>query len=173
MRSVKQVSNQTGFTLIELMVVVSIMTILALMAMPSFGDFINRTKQSAVVSQLGVDLNRARSEAIKRNSRMLVCLRNNDTTCATAGTDWNNGWLVCADADADNACDAGTADLPNPLVVHQAVDAGLSVVGTDTVLRFNPNGTSSAVATLTVGASWAGAIPKIINIAVTGNVSRL
>jgi type IV fimbrial biogenesis protein FimT len=67
--------QQTGLTMVELMIVVTITAILAGLAAPAFIELINNTRMTSTMSQLTSDLNRARSEAIKRNRRMLVCVR--------------------------------------------------------------------------------------------------
>lgn len=174
MKQLNIIKVQSGVTMVELMIVLVIGAILASIAVPSFSEFISRTRQGSVVSQLINDLNKARSESIKRNTRVLLCLRNSDTTCDTSGaTSWSNGWLVCADADSNNACDAGTAANPNPIIVHSPLHSTLTLTGPNTVIRFNPSGISgNGAATLTVGGSWEGAVSSVINVAATGNISK-
>ena len=165
--------TQTGVTLMELMVVVSIAAILAAIAVPSFSDLINNTTQSSTMTQLVSDLNRARSEAIKRNQRVLVCARATNAAC---GTDWHNGWLVCYDPDGSGVCDTPPVDgsNPNPIVIHQAISAKLTLAGTSSLVRFNPNGTQGAggAATLTLRGTWTGATAKVVSIAATGYISK-
>lgn len=166
--------TQLGVTLVELMIVIVIGSILATLAIPSFNEFVNRTRQSSVVSQLFSDLNRARSESIKRNARVLVCHRASNTACDTSGaTSWVDGWLVCADADSDGVCDAGDATNPNPIVIHGALHSTLTLTGPGAAVRFNPSGISgSGAASLTIKGTWSGATSSVINIAGTGNISR-
>jgi len=166
-----RIRQQTGVTMIELLIVLVIAGILAGLAAPSFSRFINDTRQTSAMTQLTGDLNRARSEAIKRNQRMLVCARDDNTSC---GTDWNNGWLVCYDADNDDDCDVGDSTNPNPIGIHQALNANLTLTGSADFIRFNPNGTQGAggAATLTLAGNWDGAQDKIASIAATGNISR-
>lgn len=168
--------RQTGLTMIELMIVVTIAAILAGIAIPSFSDLINRTRLTSTMSQLTSDLNRARSEAIKRNSRVLVCVRGGTDAAPVcgAGTDWRNGWVVCSDKDTvlndgipDGVCDAATATNPNPIAVHQAINARLSLTGSAVSLRYNPNGTG-VPGTLKLDS---GTESRTANIAVTGNIS--
>ena len=161
-----------GFTVIEVLIVLIIAAVLAAMTAPSFSNFINNTRMNSTLTQLTGDLNRARSEAIKRNSWVMVCVRNG-TVCGT-GTDWQNGWLVCYDKDPDNVCD--TDDLvnnPNPIVIRQAVNVNLTLTGSAPSVRFNPSGTqgTGGAATLTLSGTWAGAQTKVANIAATGNIS--
>jgi type IV fimbrial biogenesis protein FimT len=165
--------RQTGLTMIELMVVITIVALLAGMAAPSLVDLINSTRLSSTMSQLTNDLNRARSEAVKRNRRVLVCVRSTDTTCG-AVTNWQNGWLVCYDEDQDGTCDATSATNPNPIAVHQAINARLTLTGSAATIRFNPTGTQGAggAATLTLAGTWTGAVSSVATIAATGNISR-
>ena len=162
--------TQTGITLVELLIVIAIAAILASLAGPSFTDFINRTRQNSVVSQLVSDLNRARSEAIKRNTPVLLCERDTDTACANT-KNWQSGWLVCVDADVDKQCDPGTVINPNPLVVHAALPTTLTLVGDVSKVKFRPNG-SSGFGAVTLTAGGTGLADKIVRISVTGNISR-
>lgn len=158
--------QQAGVTMIELMIVIAIAAILASIAAPSFSDFINSTRLTSTMSQLTSDLNRARSEAIKRNSWILVCARSTNTAC---GTNWGNGWLVCQDSSNDGTdnCDSGTAANPNPITVHQAINTGFTLTGSAASMRFNPNGTGTA-GTLNL---VSGTKSRTANIVATGNIS--
>lgn len=174
--STKQI--QAGFTMMELMVVVAIAGILASLAAPTFTGFINSTKQSSITSQIYGDLNRARSEAIKRNSRVLFCKRDSNGTGCVNGTQYHtSGWLVCYDTNNDDACDTGSTTTPNPIVLH-AAPSNMTLVltradGTTTPIRFNPNGTQgTAAATLTITGNWSGSTAQAVNIAATGNIYK-
>jgi len=163
-----------GFTLVELLITIGIAGVLAVLAVPSFSSFINSTRQSSVSMQLVSDLNHARSEAIKRNNRVLVCVRNSAGTDCATGTNWQAGWLVCIDADSDNTCDATSTANPNPLDVRPTLNSNLTLTGSAAVIRFNPDGSqgSGTAGTLTLGGTWTGVVARTITIAVTGNISR-
>jgi len=160
-----------GFTIVELMIVIAISAILASLAGPSFSSFINNTSQTSAFSQLQGDLNRARSEAIKRNARVLVCNSTTGTSCSTA-TDWSSGWVVCFDADANNDCDVTTTSNPNPQVVRGALKDTLTLNVTATPIRFNPVGTASGSFTFTLAGNWDGAQDKTLTVSPTGNIAR-
>lgn len=172
MNTSKLSQEQAGVTLIEMLVALAIAAILASMAVPSFSRFINDTRQSSTVTQLMSDLNRARSEAVKRGQRVLVCARASDTACAM-NLNWQNGWLVCYDENKDDQCDLGSVNNPNPIVVRRAIHTNLTLTSSAAVIRFKPNGTqgSGGEAKLTLTGNWDGAQPRYVIIKPTGYVS--
>jgi type IV fimbrial biogenesis protein FimT len=99
--------RESGFTLVELMVGIVIMSILLGLAMPSFRNFVLTSRISAQVNDFTGAINLARSEAVKRNAGMTVCRSADGSTCSTSGVDWAVGWLVFADANFNGQVDAG------------------------------------------------------------------
>ncbi len=170
-------NKQSGLTMVELMIVVFIAGILAAVAAPSFSDLINSTRQTSTMSLITGDLNRARGEAIKRNRRVLMCVRATDTTCGT-GTNWANGWLICHDDGELGACDtAGTSTDPqNPTViaVRPPVSSSSTITASGPVVQFNPNGTQGTGTTfqIAIGGTWAGATTSTVYIASPGNITK-
>jgi Tfp pilus assembly protein FimT len=135
---------------------------------------VNNTRLSTTMTQLSSDLNRARIEAIKSNSWILVCVRNNAGTDCGTGVNWQNGWLVCHISNsAAILCDPSTANDPNPISLHQAINTKQTLTGTASVIRFNPNGTqgTGAVASLTLCCKSHTNTASVASIAGTGNIS--
>lgn len=97
----------SGFTLIELIVTLTIAAILLALAAPSMTSFIRRDRLVTQANELVADLSLARSEAIKRGFRVTIC----KTTDASAspplcitGNDaapWTNGRVIFVDTDGD------------------------------------------------------------------------
>jgi len=140
--------REAGFTIVEILVVVVILAILATIGIPSLSGFANEMRLGSAMGELSNDIYFARSEAIKRNTSVMICARSTAASmvCSTAGstTAWMNGWLVCFDADADNACDAGGATDPNPMRVHAALASPLSLSGPASAVAFRPTGSATA-----------------------------
>ena len=97
--------RESGFSVVELMIAVSVGAILLTQAGPSFSSVVHKNRISAATTQLYVSLNAARSEALKRRSAVRVCPSANSTSCRDDG-DWSDGWLIFEDANANNAPDA-------------------------------------------------------------------
>ena len=83
-----------GFSLIELMVTITILAILIAIAGPSFTSSIRESRIATLSSELQGALQLARSEAVKRRVNVVICRRNDAGTACENGVDWGNGWLV-------------------------------------------------------------------------------
>ena len=90
-----------GFTLLELIVAISIAGILMAMAIPSFSDMMRNNRLTTYTNELVTSLNIARSEAIKRGVTVHVA-----KISATTASNWSeSGWNVFVDTDNDHNFD--------------------------------------------------------------------
>ena len=168
--------TQRGFTMLELMVTISLAAIMAAIAAPGMMDLIRSNRLGTAARQLDADLVLARREAIKRNTRVLVCpVGSVAGKCGSGTTAWAQGWLVCHDADLDGDCDNAATGDPNPIRRHGAIEATLTLTGPAGVARFNPNGTQGAAGaaslTFTTRGNWTGAKSYVETVSATGNVA--
>ena len=165
------VTGACGFTTMEVLVALTIVAILAALAVPSLSGFVNEQRLGSTMGQLVNDLHFARTEAIKRNSRVLLCARQAGSTACAAVPDWSNGWLVCYDANSDDQCDASGAADPNPMKVANRLPDTLQLASVAAFVRFNPIGTSSGTTTLNLAGTWTGSTSRTGTVATTGAVS--
>lgn len=159
-----------GFTVMEVLVSLSVVAILAAIAAPSFQGFINEQRLGSTMSELANDLNLARGEAIKRNARVLLCARNGAGTGCASAPDWQSGWVVCYDANADDQCDATSSQDPNP-IKRTTLNAQLRLTSAAAVIRFNPIGSSNGVTMLTLTGTWADSTTRMGTVAASGAIS--
>lgn len=97
-----------GFTMVELLVVVAVVSILALLAAPSFNDFIRLQRLKGVTSQLMTDLQFARTEAATRNQPVRV--RFNESDVVSCYTIYTGPAGVCRCTNAP-VCAAGGTEV--------------------------------------------------------------
>lgn len=98
-----------GFTLIELLIVIAIAAIVASLAVPSFRTMLVKRSVQSTATSFVEDMRFARTEALRRSSRVTMCsLADSSTgTCANTDGKWTNGWVVFADSNGDSTVDTG------------------------------------------------------------------
>lgn len=110
--------KNSGFTLIEMIVTVTIVAIFASFAVPSFSELIKNNRIPTTANEFISSLVLARSEALKRSRDVSLCASNNQTTC-NGGTDYSDGWIVYADCDGNDALTAGPVDCNDDSVLDE------------------------------------------------------
>lgn len=108
---------QTGVTLVELLVVITITGVLASVAIPSYRNMVVTNRISSIASELHGNMLLARAEALKRGGNVTICKSSNpddpipvcDPAPSVAGSNvgWGSGWLIFADPNANCVIDAG------------------------------------------------------------------
>ncbi|MFK7855666.1 MAG: GspH/FimT family pseudopilin [Granulosicoccus sp.] len=93
-----------GFSLIEILIALSIVVILAGFAVSGFSSWLARVKVEEVVDNLQQSLFHARSETIKHGGRIYLCGSVDRSTC---GSTFDRGWLVFHDVDSSQQLDNG------------------------------------------------------------------
>jgi type IV fimbrial biogenesis protein FimT len=85
-------SRTEGFTLVEIMIAISIMAILLAIAVPSFREAGLGSELRSLSTELIASAHLARSEAMKRGAPVTLCVSPGGDAC-TAGA-WRDGWIV-------------------------------------------------------------------------------
>ena len=165
----------SGFTLIELMVTIAIIGLVALFGIPAFGDFVLNNRLRGQTSDFIGQLTHARSEAMRTATRVTVCP---GTSSGCSGTEWEDGWVVFNDANANAAVDSGETVIG----IGAALDGGntLRSAAFTTYISFRHDGSSTNVAGSGLAGSFAlcdsrgfGDKAQAIAVSASGRVKAL
>lgn len=107
----------SGFSFVELMVVVALLGIVLMIALPNLTEYQSNQRTYSMATLMKASLAQARSTAVSRHVRVTVCPSVNGSACTTG---WGNGWIVFTDGGTQGVVD-GTD------VVLRAVNAATGV----------------------------------------------
>jgi type IV fimbrial biogenesis protein FimT len=109
--------KSSGFTLPEMLITLGMVAIVLSLAVPSISNMIKDNQLVAHLNNVVTDIHFARSEAVKRDVRVIMC-RSNSTgapvpTCGGTSYDWSTGYIIFADNGqyANNVYNSGTDTL--------------------------------------------------------------
>ncbi len=130
----EQLMKHKGFTLIELMMTIAIGAIILTLGIPSFMETIRSNRLTTRTNELLTSLNLARSEAIKRSTRITACKSSNGNSCVTTNAiDWSSGWLVFVDQNNNGEYDSASELL---LKTQTNQVSNISMVGNGSVANY-------------------------------------
>lgn len=123
-----------GFTLIELLVTVSVLAILLGIAVPGFQGTIASNQLTGRTNEMVSALNLARSEAIRRGTRVTLCKSSTGTSCTTTGN-WEQGWITFVDTTRSGSS-ASVDSGETVLLVQQALSGTTSIKGSTSLADY-------------------------------------
>ena len=115
-------TNQSGFTLYELMVTVAIVGVIMAFGVPNMRQFNQNAKMTSTANDLHAAFHLARSESSREKTNITVCPSDDGATCG-ADVTWDQGYIVFVDLDGDIAVDGDDTILR----AQPAIAAGITL----------------------------------------------
>ena len=141
------VSGVLGLTLVELLLALTVAAILMALGAPALGDFIKNNRLTQSSFDVLKTINLARSEAVKRRVRVILCRSADSTavapTCGGTANTWTTGWLVFASGDGNTTYEVATDTLLGIGVVSNDNVTVMTNATSNNNLEFNPDGTTN------------------------------
>jgi type IV fimbrial biogenesis protein FimT len=138
-----------GFTLIELVTTITVMAILAGLALPSFSAFVANQRIRNVSFDLMAAMTLARSQAVTRNTSVSL---------QKVGTDWDGGWRV-----SDGTLTFHNQEAYKNLSITDSQDLGAITYGKD-----GRTVTTSTKFTIAPSSEVSGVSSRCVSIGLSG-----
>lgn len=133
-------SLPAGFTLVELMVTITVLAILLAVAVPAFSDFMEKARLRGAADALSSQFALARSQAIRTDRNVTLVIKGEDDTwCSGARQFAAAGTLGLVAAGGAAGCDCAAAPAQCVVAGEQLVVASGEHAG---VLMLDSDGTS-------------------------------
>lgn len=130
----------TGVTLVELMVTVAVLAILLAVALPAFGDFMEKARLRGAADALSSQFALARAQAMRTDRNVTLAIEGEDETWCSGARQFDaGGTMGLAAAGGEAACDCATTPAQCMVAGEQLVVASSAHEG---VLLLDADGTS-------------------------------
>lgn len=170
-----------GFTLIELMVAIALVAILITLAAPSFKSIIQSNAISNAVNTFMADMRYARSEAIRRGGRVVMCRSDAPEAASPAcgsgsgpgGNGWVSGWIIFYDQDGNGTRTAASTD---PVLRVQSPMTSVDSIAEASSTKFLFSGTGrlqNLTSTTTLqfgGGNFPNTTQRVVCVSLSGRV---
>lgn len=143
----------SGFTLIEMMIVIAVAAVIAAIAIPSFMSMLPGMRLNGAARQVMTDLMAARMDAVKQNNKFRIFFNSPGT----------NQYQVLDDNNNNGVADAGEA-ITTKNIQDNYSDVTFSSTN-DPI--FSPKGTATSLPTITLQ-NPSGS--KIVSVSIAGRV---
>ena len=131
--------RQTAFSLTELLLTLTISSILLGSSIPFFTGILMNNRAVTISNDLLTALQIARSEAVKRNQDFTLCKSSDSLSC---GGSWSDGWIIFSDIDHDRRLDLLDGDtlLYAKRFTDMGFDISWNAFRSDNYIQYNAHG---------------------------------
>jgi type IV fimbrial biogenesis protein FimT len=124
-----------GFSLLELLVTLSVAGILLGLAAPSFKSILLDSQRTAAVNSFVHSIYLARITAATQGRTVSICRSMDGDTCSNGTANWQHGWIVFVNNDRD---EPPMRDANEPILSVQAAWRGGTVTSNRRSYSFRP-----------------------------------
>lgn len=124
---------QIGFTLVETMITIFLVSILISIGLPSFNSMLRNVATVTQANNFIAAVNYARSEAIRRNNTVIMSA----LTSNLPQNHWELGWRIWIDSNGNNHFDDSELLMTD---VNQGFEGSIEIISNISTIRFNSNG---------------------------------
>jgi len=161
---------QSGFSLVELIISLTVGAILIGIAIPAFSTMLDENRISTQILNFVGHLNSARQAAITSGQEVTLCKSSDGTSCDSS-LQWEDGWLVFIDRSGDHLRSADEKLLR----VQQRLDDDISIrfsagLGHNNYVIYKPTGLSGNNGTFTFCVGQSDIPPKAVVLLGTGRI---
>lgn len=162
--------TQEGFNLIELMIAVSIISILLSIGVPSYIESQKRNNADSNILKMKSAMNMAKQQAIYQAREIIICPPNNAVN--GCGTNWSQGAIIFAAADAtiSGTTISGISDSEIISRIYGVKNTVGSFTSNKGVYKFGQNGFSTTPGAITY-CDASNSYGKTLSISSAGKVT--
>lgn len=153
-----------GFTLYELLVTLSLVTILLSLGLPSFSTSLAKSRQTTEINALFHAIHLARKESIRRREVVSLCPSDDGESCRP-GLDWSSGWILFNNADQDTP---PRVDADEFVVLRHRVDPSFRITANRRAFTLRATHKRATNGTFVVCDTGGRVAPKALVISYTG-----
>jgi len=128
-------SHPNGFTLVELLVCLAVLTLMTAYGIPNWQRLQERSRVEVARDQLINDLQTARVRALQRGEPLQLTRLGDCSWAAAANNDWSCGWQLIVKANQNHASNAANTAAAAPFVYRVTAFAKGVIPSSSTVLQ--------------------------------------
>lgn len=158
-------SSQNGFSLLELLLTMSLVGLLLSLGVPHLHNILRSNAVSVEVNKLIRTVHLAKVEAAKHYREVVVCPSADQAQCADDVSAWRRGWLLFVNLDHDIPA---RVDQGEPLLLAHRVAEGVLVVANRARFKFHHYALRSTNGTVVFCSKPEPSVSKAVVISYTG-----
>ncbi len=119
-------SNQSGFTLYELLITLMVVGVVLLLGLPNLAEVTQNSRMTSTANDLHAAFYLARTEAARAQTNITICASANSMdAAANCGGTWDQGFIVFVDEDGDLSRAGATETV---IRAHPSARTGVNLV---------------------------------------------